>query len=157
MSAVPVLTPAEELTVVPKRHPGRWLAAAVILIIVVRMAISVLGNERFGWDTVNTYLRDVSIGSGLMMTLGLTVACMVVGVILGALLAVVYAVASLAQLVVGKLAFYFAIRRSMKACFCALGVVAHPRNSFGYCSGSRLARNTNPALSLWLANYEADL
>ena len=28
MSAVPVLTPAEELTVVPKRHPGRWLAAA---------------------------------------------------------------------------------------------------------------------------------
>lgn len=48
MSAVPVLTPAEELTVVPKRHPGRWLAAAVILIIVVRMAISVLGNERFG-------------------------------------------------------------------------------------------------------------
>lgn len=88
MSAVPVLTPAEELTVVPKRHPGRWLAAAVILIIVVRMAISVLGNERFGWDTVNTYLRDVSIGSGLMMTLGLTVACMVVGVVLGALLAV---------------------------------------------------------------------
>ncbi|HOA58534.1 MAG TPA: amino acid ABC transporter permease [Dermatophilaceae bacterium] len=88
MSAVPVLTPAEELTVVPKRHPGRWLAAAVILIIVVRMAISVLGNERFGWDTVNTYLRDVSIGSGLMMTLGLTVACMVVRVVLGALLAV---------------------------------------------------------------------
>jgi hypothetical protein len=44
----------------------------------------------------------------------------------------------------------------MKACLRAPGVVAHPRNSYGYCSGSRLARATNSALSFWLANYEAD-
>ena len=77
-----------DLTVVPKRHPWRWISGIVVLLIATRMLFSVLGNERFGWDTVRTYLRDVSIGQGLVLTLWLTVACMAVGVVLGALLAV---------------------------------------------------------------------
>ena len=67
-----------DLTVVPKRHPWRWISGIVVLLIATRMLFSVLGNERFGWDTVRTYLRDVSIGQGLVLTLWLTVACMAI-------------------------------------------------------------------------------
>jgi polar amino acid transport system permease protein len=78
----------EDLTVVPKRHPGRWVAAAVVLLIGVALLRSVVGNERFQWDVVNLYLRDVSVAQGLWLTIWLTAVCMVVGVVLGIVLAV---------------------------------------------------------------------
>lgn len=80
--------PSAELTVLPKRHPGRWVTAVVLLLIGAAGLRSVFTNPRFGWDVVNTYLRDVSIGSGLVITLELTAICMVVGVLLGIVLAV---------------------------------------------------------------------
>jgi polar amino acid transport system permease protein len=79
---------AEALTVVPRRHLGRWVGAAALLAIAALMLNSVIHNERFQWDVVNTYLRDVSIGRGLWLTLWLTAVCMVVGALLGVLLAV---------------------------------------------------------------------
>jgi polar amino acid transport system permease protein len=80
--------PSGELTVHPKRHPGRWATAAVLLLIGAAGLRSVFTNPRFGWDVVNTYLRDVSIGNGLVITLELTAICMAVGVLLGIVLAV---------------------------------------------------------------------
>lgn len=79
---------AEQLTVVPRRHVGRWVGAVVLLAIAALMLNSVIHNERFQWDVVDTYLRDVSIGRGLWLTLWLTAVCMVVGALLGVLLAV---------------------------------------------------------------------
>ncbi|GAA3664765.1 amino acid ABC transporter permease [Nocardioides ginsengisoli] len=94
MSA-PTLLPTESeeevsdgLTVVPQRHWGRLVSALVILAVGVVFARSVVTNERFGWDVVGTYLRDVSIAHGLVITLELTLACMAIGVALGALLAI---------------------------------------------------------------------
>lgn len=78
----------EELTVVPKRHPGRLIVAAVVVLLAVLLARSVSANERFRWDVVWLYLRDVSVGRGLLVTLELTAACMAIGIVLGALLAV---------------------------------------------------------------------
>ncbi|MGY3203604.1 amino acid ABC transporter permease [Streptomyces sp. TE5632] len=78
----------EKLSVVPKRHPGRWVSAALLLLIGVAGLTSVFTNPRFGWDVVDTYLRDVSIGHGLLITLELTAVCMAVGIALGVLLAV---------------------------------------------------------------------
>jgi polar amino acid transport system permease protein len=49
---------------------------------------SVVSNERFHWDVVGLYLRDVSINRGLVVTLELTAACMLLGIVLGAILAV---------------------------------------------------------------------
>ncbi len=79
---------AAELTVVPRRHVGRWISAIVIIGIAVLGLRSVITNERFGWSTVGLYLRDVSIGSGLVVTLELTVVCMLIGAALGVVLAV---------------------------------------------------------------------
>ncbi|MFB7458353.1 amino acid ABC transporter permease [Streptomyces sp. NPDC056188] len=77
-----------DLTAVPKRHPVRWLTAAVLLLISAATLRSVFTNPRFQWDVVNTYLRDISIGRGLAVTLELTAICMVLGVALGVVLAV---------------------------------------------------------------------
>ena len=79
---------ADELTVVPRRHIGRWIAAVIVVVIGVLLIRSVVTNPRFGWDQVNLYLRDVSIGQGLLVTCYLTVLCMIIGVVLGAVLAV---------------------------------------------------------------------
>ena len=79
---------AATLAVVPRRHPGRWAGAVTVLLGAVLMANSVVHNERFQWGVVNTYLRDVSIGRGLWLTLWLTAVCMALGALLGVLLAV---------------------------------------------------------------------
>ena len=79
---------ADDLSVVRKRHPGRVLSAALILVVGAVFIRSVVSNERFHWDVVGLYLRDVSIGRGLVVTLGLTAVCMLIGVVLGAILAV---------------------------------------------------------------------
>src|SRR3954470_10421462 len=78
----------EELRAVPVRHPGRWLAGAVVLVLIVVAVHSVATNPRFGWGTVGDYLLDARILHGLVLTLELTVIAMVVGVALGVLFAV---------------------------------------------------------------------
>ncbi|RBQ19376.1 amino acid ABC transporter permease [Spongiactinospora rosea] len=90
MSSSTVVTgpPVGELVIVPRRHPGRWLAAAVIAVILGLLGWSVLTNANFGWPTVGDYLRDVSIGRGIVITLELTVLCMLVGLVLGTVIAI---------------------------------------------------------------------
>ncbi len=84
----PVDVTPNELTVVPQRHIGRWIAATVIVIVGVIGLRSVFTNERFGWSTVSLYLRDVSIANGIVVTLKLTLICMAIGIVLGVVLAV---------------------------------------------------------------------
>jgi polar amino acid transport system permease protein len=87
-AARPVSTSPADLTVVKKRHLGRWVIAAAILVLGFVLLRSVFTNERFGWDVVGLYLRDVSIASGIVVTLKLTVICMLIGIVLGVVLAV---------------------------------------------------------------------
>jgi polar amino acid transport system permease protein len=75
-------------TVVKARHPGRWLSAAVIIVIAGLLLHSVMTNPNFGWDVVGLYLRDVSIGRGILVTLGLTAISMAIGIALGVVFAV---------------------------------------------------------------------
>jgi polar amino acid transport system permease protein len=78
----------EEIKAVPVRHPGRWIAAAIIAIVVVAIARSVATNDNFQWDVVGKYLFDERILHGGVKTIELTVIAMVVGIVLGILLAV---------------------------------------------------------------------
>jgi polar amino acid transport system permease protein len=77
-----------ELRAVPVRHRGRWVASAIVLFLVVVAIHSVATNPRFAWGTVGDYLFTHRILSGLVKTLELTVIAMVVGVLLGVVLAV---------------------------------------------------------------------
>ena len=78
----------EEIRAVPVRHVGRWVAAAIVLVVAVALVNSAATNSRFGWSVVGNYLFDHRILEGLGKTLELTVIAMAIGVFLGVLLAV---------------------------------------------------------------------
>jgi polar amino acid transport system permease protein len=78
----------EAIKAVPVRHPGRWIAAAIVLVIAAQLGYSVATNPRFGWGTAGHYLFSGRVLDGLLVTLELTVVSMVVGIALGVLLAV---------------------------------------------------------------------
>ena len=73
---------------VPVRHPGRWLAAAVILVLAAMLAHTLVTNENFHWDVVGKYLTTDSILNGLKNTLILTALSMAIGIVGGIGLAV---------------------------------------------------------------------
>lgn len=77
-----------QLTVVPLRHYGRWIAAALLIVVLLALAHSMVTNPRFKWPLVWQFLADPAILSGLLTTIWLTVVAMVIGTILGTILAV---------------------------------------------------------------------
>jgi polar amino acid transport system permease protein len=86
----PTLTkpePPDEIQAVPVRHPGRWIAAAIVAVLIVALVNSVATNSRFEWGVVGDYLFDSRILNGLVKTLELTVLAMVIGIVLGVILA----------------------------------------------------------------------
>ncbi|MDP9887303.1 amino acid ABC transporter permease [Pseudarthrobacter enclensis] len=73
---------------VPVRHPGRWVSAIIILLLVAGFLQSLFTNPNFRWDVVGTYILDVKVVQGVGWTLLLTVASMVLAIVLAILLAV---------------------------------------------------------------------
>ena len=73
---------------VPVRHPGRWISAVIILLLVVAFLQSLFTNPNFRWDIVGTYILDVKVVQGVGWTLLLTVSSMVLAIVLAILLAV---------------------------------------------------------------------
>jgi polar amino acid transport system permease protein len=80
--------PSEEIRAVPVRHPGRWVAAAIVALIAASLIRSAIENPNFHWDVVGNYLFDERILNGVVKTLELTVLGMVIGIVLGVILAV---------------------------------------------------------------------
>jgi polar amino acid transport system permease protein len=72
---------------IPSRHPGRWLAAAVIVLLVAMLGHSLLTNPRYQWDVVGDYLLAPPILAGVVRTLELTAIAMLAGIVLGVALA----------------------------------------------------------------------
>ncbi|MER6345962.1 amino acid ABC transporter permease [Streptomyces sp. NPDC001595] len=79
---------AEHLQVVPVRHYGRWAAAVAALAALVGLVGSLAKNDNLRWDIVGRYLFADLIFEGLITTLWLTAAAMVLGLGLGTLVAV---------------------------------------------------------------------
>lgn len=73
---------------VPVRHPGRWVAVAVLLLLAAMAVHSLITNERWRWDTFSEYVFTRVIFEGLWKTVWITVASMVIGIVLGIVLAV---------------------------------------------------------------------
>ncbi|MEA2215842.1 MAG: polar amino acid transport system permease protein [Solirubrobacteraceae bacterium] len=78
----------DEIRAVPVRRPGRWIAAALVVLVAVAIGRSVATNTRFEWDVVGSYLFDERILEGLRVTVELTVIAMAIGIVLGVLMAV---------------------------------------------------------------------
>jgi polar amino acid transport system permease protein len=78
----------EDIQAVPVRHPGRWIAAFIVLVIAASIVRSVVTNSNFQWHLVGHYLFDPRILHGVLLTIELTVASMIIGIALGVVLAV---------------------------------------------------------------------
>ncbi|MDQ0953610.1 His/Glu/Gln/Arg/opine family amino acid ABC transporter permease subunit [Streptomyces phaeochromogenes] len=73
--------------IVPRRRPGQWAAAGIVLVLLGLAVNSVVRNEAFQWDVVGDYFTSASVLRGLWLTLWLTALVMALGFALGALLA----------------------------------------------------------------------
>ena len=85
----------DEIEAVPVRHPGRWIAGAIVVVIaasIIRSIITGAGskapNTGFQWHVVGHYLFDSRILHGVLATIWLTVLAMLIGILLGILFAV---------------------------------------------------------------------
>jgi polar amino acid transport system permease protein len=85
------------MKIVPVRHPGRWVASAVILVLAAMLINTMFFSHvtrggvregRYQWGVVGKYLFAAPIFRGIVVTLELTVIAMVVGIVFGIVLAV---------------------------------------------------------------------
>ncbi|MFG3043543.1 amino acid ABC transporter permease [Streptomyces sp. NPDC048241] len=87
-AAAPPSDGTELPRIVPRRHPGRWLAAAVALLVLAMVLNSVVRNDAFQWQVVGQYFTTTAVLDGLLLTLWLTAAVMVLAFLLGTGMAV---------------------------------------------------------------------
>ena len=78
----------DEIKAIPVRHPGRWIAAAIIIVLAAALAKSMATNPRFQWGIIGHYFLSDRVLRGLVVTLELTALSMLIGIALGTLLAV---------------------------------------------------------------------
>jgi polar amino acid transport system permease protein len=80
--------PPEKIVAVPVRHPGRWVAAGVLLVLAAMLVHSLLTNPAWRWDVVWRFMFNPRVLSGLWLTIELTLLAMAIGVVLGVIVAV---------------------------------------------------------------------
>ena len=88
LSAEMAVSPPPRLKVLPPRRPGRWVVAAVALACVAYIVVAFATAPTIKWQEVANYYLDGRIIDGLRLTIELTLACMLVGVVGGVILAV---------------------------------------------------------------------
>jgi polar amino acid transport system permease protein len=79
---------SHEIKAIPVRHPGRWVAAAIVVFLGIALGNSMASNSRFEWGIVGNYFTSSRILHGLVVTIELTVTAMAIGIVLGIVLAV---------------------------------------------------------------------
>ena len=89
--SVDVSSPPESpaaIDAVPLRHPWRWVAAIVIIILVALFIYGAATNEAYGWATFGKYILDERIVHGVWITIQLTIWSMLLAIVLAVILAV---------------------------------------------------------------------
>jgi polar amino acid transport system permease protein len=85
----PQATTPAAIDAVPLRHPWRWVAAVVIIILAALFLYGVATNDAYRWHIFAKYVfNERVLRVGLVNTLQLTVYSMVLAILLGVLLAV---------------------------------------------------------------------
>ncbi|MFC1412099.1 amino acid ABC transporter permease [Streptacidiphilus sp. N1-12] len=78
----------EDIRAVPVRHPGRWVAIAVIAVLAAMFLHAMITIPILHWDVVTQIFADHTVIAGVQQTLLLTLCAMVLGIVGGILLAV---------------------------------------------------------------------
>jgi polar amino acid transport system permease protein len=84
----PAEPPPEELRAIPVRHPGRWLASVVVLLLSAMFAHMLFTNDAFQWGFIRDNAFSPPVITGARNTLVLTALSMVGGIGFGIVLAV---------------------------------------------------------------------
>ena len=86
----------EAIQAVPVRHPWRWVTIAILAVLVAMFVHLLVTNDRFQWSFIFSQYAEGKRGvmftgpvlKGLQGTLLLTVTSMVIGIVLGAIIAI---------------------------------------------------------------------
>ncbi len=70
------------------RHPWRIVFSVILIIVLVVFAVDAAGRKAYGWEYVAKYVFDKRISAAALVTLELTVLSMIIGIVLGLVLAV---------------------------------------------------------------------
>lgn len=74
--------------IVRRRNPGRWVSSVFLILIALALINEVSQNKVFHFHTVAEYIVDPRILAGVGITLYITFASMIIGLLLGAVVAV---------------------------------------------------------------------
>ncbi len=77
----------DAIRVIPRSRWRSWVGAAAVLIFLVWIVYQILTNPGFQWDVVGNYMLHPSVLRGVLMTCQLTFLVMVVGSIIGVIVA----------------------------------------------------------------------
>ena len=80
--------PSEPIKAVKLKHPWRIFFAVVLILLLVWFIVDAAQRDAYGWQYVGKYVFDKRISAAALVTLQLTVYSMIIGVILGLILAV---------------------------------------------------------------------
>ncbi|BCJ63279.1 amino acid ABC transporter permease [Polymorphospora rubra] len=78
----------EPIKAVPVRHPGRWVAVVVIGVLTSMFVHLLVTNEAFQWSFMVDNMFRPPVIAGLRGTIALTVTAMLIGVVLGTVIAI---------------------------------------------------------------------
>lgn len=78
----------EDIRAVPVRHPGRWVTAAVVLVLVAMFVHMLVTNDAFQWSFMFDNMFNEPVVAGARTSIVLTVLSMVIGIAIGIVLAV---------------------------------------------------------------------
>ena len=79
---------AAEIKAIPVRHPGRWVASAVVLLLSAMFVHMLVTNDAFQWSFIRDNAFSEPVMTGAKNTLILTALSMFLGITLGIVLAV---------------------------------------------------------------------
>ncbi len=80
--------PPEQIRAVPVRHPGRWIATAVIAVLAAMFVNMLVTNPVFQWEFMLDNMFSDPVLRGARTTLIMTVLAMAIGILLGIVLAI---------------------------------------------------------------------
>jgi polar amino acid transport system permease protein len=138
-----------------RRRPGLTVAVALLSLVFIWAAVTLVINPGFNWPVVGRYLFDARILAGLVVTLKLTLVAEIIGIGGGLLLAVMRMSSS--QVLVGTAALYIWFFRGtpllVQLLFWGFAAAIFPEIGIGIPFGGPMLASwdTNTAISLMTA------